>query len=411
MGQGIIRRPGPLIEKRIKMPKTIDVVIGANFGDCGKGLMTDYLASLHKDCIIIRFNGGSQASHTVQTPGGLRHVFSHIGAGTYVGHPSYLSEFFIVNPLIYGKEKKTLIGPATIYVNKNCMVTTPFDMLLNQGLENARVSCGTQRHGSCGIGINETVTRCLSNPKYALRFEQLYDHATLMAKLLVIQREYMPRRMEQLGLTTDHLPVDPEEVDLVSSYLNGVLDFTNDVTLAHDDSILKHFDHLIFEGAQGLLLDEESQFFPHVTRSRTGLPNVIKICKNIRGKNLNVVYVSRWYLTRHGAGPLPFETTGPPSKAIVDKTNKWNAFQGGLRFAPLNMDLLWHAIGNDLKNANGIKIDSSVAFTCLDQIRSATIDIVLNGAIKQIKTTEFKKAPSIKYLVSGPTRDDVKENK
>lgn len=54
------------------------VVIGANYGDEGKGLITDYLAALdHSNTLVVRFNGGAQAGHTVQTPSGLRHVFSH----------------------------------------------------------------------------------------------------------------------------------------------------------------------------------------------------------------------------------------------------------------------------------------------------------------------------------------------
>ena len=84
--------------------KEIKVVIGSNWGDEGKGLFTDYFSSQHKDGIVVRFNGGSQASHTVTTSDGNRHAFSHFCSGTLSGLPSYLSSFFIANPILFRKE-------------------------------------------------------------------------------------------------------------------------------------------------------------------------------------------------------------------------------------------------------------------------------------------------------------------
>jgi adenylosuccinate synthase len=77
-------------------------VIGAFFGDEGKGLMTDYLANkLGKNTLVIRYNGGAQAGHTVATTCGRRHVFKHFGSGCFLEAPSYLSEFFICNPILF----------------------------------------------------------------------------------------------------------------------------------------------------------------------------------------------------------------------------------------------------------------------------------------------------------------------
>ena len=65
--------------------KNIKVVIGANFGDEGKGLMTDYFASKSNKSLVVRFNGGGQAGHTVTTKDGRRHVFHHFGSGIFAG--------------------------------------------------------------------------------------------------------------------------------------------------------------------------------------------------------------------------------------------------------------------------------------------------------------------------------------
>ena len=91
-------------------------VIGANFGDEGKGLMTDYFCSQNKKSLNIRFNGGAQAGHTVVTPDGKRHVFSHIGSGTFSGADTYLSEFFTLNPIMFMKEH-SIIPECEIYIS------------------------------------------------------------------------------------------------------------------------------------------------------------------------------------------------------------------------------------------------------------------------------------------------------
>ena len=82
-------------------------VIGSNFGDEGKGLVVDYLCKTGGE-VVVRFNGGAQAGHTVVTPEGLRHVFRHFGSGTLYGVPTFLSQFFIVNPIIFFHELQDL---------------------------------------------------------------------------------------------------------------------------------------------------------------------------------------------------------------------------------------------------------------------------------------------------------------
>lgn len=143
------------------------VVIGANFGDEGKGLMTDYFcrqaALKGENCLVILHNGGAQRGHTVVTPGRKRHVFRHFGSGTFTGADTYLSEDFILNPMVFRREWEELeeIGINTkVYVNPKCIITTPFDMILNQIIEEYRKG---DRHGSCGMGIHETIIRDVCN--------------------------------------------------------------------------------------------------------------------------------------------------------------------------------------------------------------------------------------------------------
>ena len=92
--------------------KDIKIVIGANFGDEGKGLMTDYF-SQKPNSIVVCSNGGAQRGHTVTTSDGIRHVFHHFGSGTFNHASTYLSEDFIVNPIFIVPllKKAAIMGP------------------------------------------------------------------------------------------------------------------------------------------------------------------------------------------------------------------------------------------------------------------------------------------------------------
>src|SRR5260370_26170356 len=111
-------------------------VIGAGYGDEGKGLLTDALAAeVGPDTLVVRYNGGAQAGHTVQAPDGRRHVFHHVGSGSFVGAPTYLSRYFVVNPLFFAGEVAELA--AVGLTPKNCIhpdarVTTPYDLTITQ---------------------------------------------------------------------------------------------------------------------------------------------------------------------------------------------------------------------------------------------------------------------------------------
>ena len=102
-------------------------VIGANYGDEGKGLITDYLCRQVENPLVIRFNGGAQAGHTVESPEGVRHIFSHFGSGTLAGAPTYLSKHFVVNPILFNREYDVLVEKGIVpkvYVHPDCLVTT-----------------------------------------------------------------------------------------------------------------------------------------------------------------------------------------------------------------------------------------------------------------------------------------------
>lgn len=347
------------------------VIIGANYGDEGKGLFTDYFASRHPtEALVVRYNGGAQAGHTVVTDDGRRHVFSHFGSGTFADCPTFLSKFFITNPLVFKREylELRLLGlTPRVAIDAQSLVTTPFDMFINQTIEQRR---GKVRHGSCGLGVNETVTRSMSSKHNCIRVLDLLDPNRLVQRLSDLKRTWWHQRLASHGIDQHS-----QEVERFSSHCDQIMEqFVCDsqemlqlATIRFDYPVAKQ---IIFEGAQGLMLDEDRiDQYPHVTRSKTGLPNVLHLAHHFGIKKLNVLYVSRTYLTRHGAGPL----SGESDWSLPDLTNLPNQFQGTLRFAPLDLNCLQQNIDYDWSRAKfskstaGIEVDAAIAFTCADQ--------------------------------------------
>lgn len=388
-------------------------VIGANFGDEGKGVVVDALASRDPDTLVVRFNGGAQAGHTVTTPEGVRHVFHHFGSGTLAGCETYLSRHFVVNPILFVRERIELVrhmggSRVRVHVDDRALVTTPYDMLINRGAEIHR---GDARHGSCGLGINETVVRS-QHDEFRLVAADLADENHLRAILWRIRFEWLPYRLRQHGMAglprAESLWASKDE--LLENYVADCREMTTSHGTVRAHGVWVPDRPVVFEGAQGLWLDEELGYFPHVTRARTGLRNVLELCREMGVKLASVCYVTRPYFTRHGAGPLPGEVPGPPYPGIRDETNAPNPHQGPLRFAPFDLDHFRGGIARDRAEAPDLPV--RIAVTCLDQVGDEVL-YTRGGEARLCPTGEFPKllARTIGAdpgLVGyGPTRNDV----
>ncbi|KQQ97159.1 adenylosuccinate synthetase [Massilia sp. Leaf139] len=396
------------------MARTAKAVIGANYGDEGKGLMTDYhVAPAGAKGIVVRFNGGAQAGHTVTTPGGTRHVFSHIGSGALAGAATYLARHFVCHPTMFFKELATLPAPPQVFVDDRAPVSTLYDILINQIAERHR---GNSRHGSCGMGFGETIERNL-DPAFALTVADLRQGAGyLLHRLAAIRSSYVPRRLAQLGIDT----LDTEATEWLASdvamqgYAHAAMRFCRATQAARPD-VLADYDQVVFEGAQGLLLDQERGAFPYVTRSHTGVRNAFEVAAEAGIDAIDVTYVSRAYLTRHGAGPLARELPGRPYAGIRDETNVPNEFQGALRFAHLDLDLLERTIRTDFRDAliySAITARLELAISCLDQVGSSVSyfeDGELKAAAPEAMAAHLARrlCASALYTTWGPGRETV----
>ena len=390
--------------------KKVRIVIGANWGDEGKGLMTDYYASKAKEnnetCLVVCHNGGAQKGHTVKTIDGERHVFHHFGAGAFEGALTYLAKTYIVNPYIFNNEYKELISKkatVTTYLNENSLLSTPFDILINQIIENSR---GLNRHGSCGVGIFETVTRSKINKITIKKFLENSD-TTKFAILDEIRKYYVPYRLKNLGIEdiSDRFKEILSNDNVIYNFISDFNEMIQKVTICTDD-ILEKFDCIIFEGAQGLALDQNNtKYMPNLTPSSTDSTNPCNILANFNLNNVDIetCYITRTYFTRHGAGILPSECKKTNiNKNIIDLTNVPNEYQETIRYGYFDVNDIMERINKDLKHYNKINTRKCILVTHL------------NYTENKLKTKEgfldIKFAPDFEYYVSdSETCNSVKK--
>ena len=355
------------------MSRIAHAVIGANFGDEGKGLATDALAAdltrRGLDPLVVRSNGGAQAGHTVQTQG-RRHVFHHVGSGAFTGARTHLSRFFVAHPMLLLREleelRPLLPGAPEISIDPRAQVTTPWDVFLNQAAEAAR---GAGRHGSCGVGFGETLERVARG--VPLTVEELAA-PDLADRLAAIRDGWVPGRLAALGVTEHPMVRANREAlwsdALLDRFVQESRLFAALVQSRADEEIGS--ETVLFEGAQGLMLDMDLGVMPHLTRSNTGLRNMIAIAEGAGIGEIRPIYMTRAYMTRHGAGPLRHEAGALPWAEVVDPTNRPNAWQGALRLAPLDLEETARFIRADLAFADGtpVRVSPGVGVSCLDQV-------------------------------------------
>jgi len=353
-------------------------VIGANYGDEGKGRNVDALVRrLGPGTVVVRSNGGAQAGHTVATSDGRRHVFHHIGSGAYAGASTHLSRFFVHHPMTFMAEREQLRADGAcvrVSADPRGYVTTPWDMMVNHVLE---VSRGGTRHGSCGYGLGETVGRN-EESGFGLAFADLMDDG-LRGRLIGIRDMWLPARLASLGVTPDAQTAEAiASPGILERFLEDCAEFVAAVAMV-DDSALGTAAAVVFEGAQGLLLDQNGRDFPHVTRSNTGIENMASIAREAGIESIEAHYATRCYLTRHGAGPMPDERDVSAWFDVVDATNVPNPWQSSIRYGLLDVDLLRRSIAEDVAKVQDVEVRVVLAVGCLDQATTGSVPLVVGG--------------------------------
>lgn len=318
--------------------------VGLGFGDEGKGMVVDHLASRLPGLLNVRFSGGHQVGHTVVSKEkGVRHVFSNFGSATLRGKVTYWSKGCTVCPVGLTKEASVLRGKGVepgILINAECPVVTPMDRDANRSSERKRAN------GSCGVGFGATLQR--EEDFYSLRFVDLFYPEVLRERLRNIAGYYGRSLDEVEGM--DGFMESCEEV--VKAWWARMVEGEQDLSGG-----------CIFEGSQGMLLDQNRGFFPNVTRSNTGSDNV-----PVPADEVEWFLVTRAYQTRHGKGFMTNEDKPHNIEANPEETNVTNEWQGEFRRSLLDVSLLQYAMRRDerIRNAKC----RNLVVTCMDHVEN-----------------------------------------
>ncbi len=311
------------------------VIIGANYGDEGKGtVVATYTKHATGKVLNVLTNGGAQRAHSILTDDG-NFTFQHFGAGTYHGADNYFSAFFILNPMQFATEYGELAGridmeQVQIFRDKNCRWSTPFDMMANQIIEFKRKG---DKHGSCGMGIWETILRYQNTITIGLDAFCGLDTED-QKKYLKNVKAYFEKRIGDIP--TDFYNVWNSD-NLIDRFIGDCVFLQKRAKTIIDAT---RFDEIIFENGQGLLLNDTGLDIAGTTPSKTTAEYALQIAKEFGCDNINIHYVTRTYLTRHGKGFLKGEQNRAFLSADVkeDRTNMYNIYQDNFRFGQLDLD-------------------------------------------------------------------------
>lgn len=396
------------------MPKAF-VVQGLTTGDEAKGSITESLVRKHDIKLVVRSSGASQCAHNVTLENGQHHTFSTWGSGTLAGASTLLTKDVLIDPIRLYNEGHVLASKGVhepfprMMIDSAALVITPYHRALNRLKELNR----TSRHGSCGIGVGETARYALEYPDRALRIGDLESIKLTQEKLWVIREDLrlIANKLVKPGeWTLDGDPfVNPDSMDAL---LWRYHTFTKSgLRICDTNDILRAIrgQDTVWEGAQGVLLDEDVGFHPYTTWSRTRLINSAETLQAAGITDITNIGVLRTYGHRHGAGPFPSEdeTVGDIIQEPHNVTNEW---QREFRLGWFDMVLAKYAVQ---KAGFGCKAKiHQLALTHVDALdKRKTWPIVTNYGLDihwDIPKDDFHKRERLTGALMGVRPEDRK---
>lgn len=330
------------------------VVVGTQWGDEGKGRVVDLIAE--KVDLVVRYQGGNNAGHTIVT-NGKSIVLHHLPSGILRDDKvSLIGNGVVIDPKILLEEIEALkksgysVSPDNLIISDKVHVIMPYHKMIDISRENL---AGNNKIGTTGRGIGPVY-----EDKYGrrgIKLSDLVNPDTFSKRLKTVLNERNLYLTKVLGSG----PVDFDEVyNEYTQYGKELKPYMGDVSKILFDSINSDKD-ILFEGAQGTLLDIDFGTYPYVTSSNAGSGGVC-VGTGVAPKSIDyVVGVTKAYTTRVGEGPFPSEETGEIEQRLREEGGEYGATTGrSRRCGWLDVVALKYAI-----RVNGI---SAFALTKLD---------------------------------------------
>ncbi len=359
----------------------VTTIIGAQWGDEGKGKVTDYLADGCK--VVARSQGGNNAGHTIVVDG-KKHKLHLLPSGILRNDVvSVIGNGVVVNPDVLLKELDNLDGDrGKLLISDRAHVIMPYHKLLDGGEESSK---GKSMIGTTGNGIGPCYSDKAS--RIGIRMGDILDDTTIIERL----EKALPRNQALLDHygTPNDLTID-SLLDLCRKWREELGEYITDTSLLINKKI-DNGDNVLLEGAQGVHIDIEYGTYPFVTSSSPTTAGAALGSGIAPSKITDVVGVTKAYLTRVGSGPFPTELEDEVGEMIRDKGQEFGTTTGRPRRCGW-LDLVM------LELSNRICGFSSLAIMKLD-ILSDMDEIKVCVAYKDDKGVEVNHFPSsLSYL-------------
>lgn len=283
------------------------VIVGSQWGDEGKGKITDLLG---EQCdLVVRYQGGNNAGHTIIV-GDKKIVLHLIPSGILHDHTvSVIGHGVVFDPEAFKEELEILdksnvkITPKNLKISSNCTVITKY----NRILDSARDGTANTKIGTTGRGIGPSYEDKVS--RKAVRLRDLLDINVLRSKL---KENFQEKEILFNHLYKTEYPSLEKESLRLFELGKTVAPFLDD-TFSYIDESAANGKKILFEGAQGVLLDIDYGTYPYVTSSSTSFGGVHSGA-GLPGKRVDdIIGITKAYVTRVGEGPFPtelFDKTG-----------------------------------------------------------------------------------------------------
>ena len=360
---------------------SVTTIIGAQWGDEGKGKITDYLADDSK--VVARSQGGNNAGHTIVIDG-KKYKLHLLPSGILRNDIiSIIGNGVVVNPDVLLKELDNLGNErGQLFISDRAHVIMPYHKLLDGGEESSK---GKSLIGTTGNGIGPCYSDKAS--RIGIRMCDLLDDDMIIDRL----EKALPRNLALLNYygIENNLTVDGL-FQTCKEWRNKLGDFITDASLLVNQHIDKG-DNVLLEGAQGVHIDIEYGTYPFVTSSSPTTAGAALGLGIAPSKIDKVVGVTKAYLTRVGSGPFPTELDDEIGEMIRDKGQEFGTTTGRPRRCGW-LDLVM------LELSHRICGFTSLAITKLD-ILSDVDEIKVCVAYKDDKDSEVNHFPSsLSYL-------------
>lgn len=303
------------------------VVLGTQWGDEGKGRIVDLIAS--RTDLVVRYQGGNNAGHTIVTDG-KKIILHHVPSGILRENSlSLIGNGVVVDPKVLVAEIDALrsagypVSPSNFLLSERAHVIMPYHREIDLLREKRRAS--GRKIGTTGRGIGPVY-----EDKYArrgIRMLDLTEPEAFRHRLVSVMAERNAYIEKVLGAE----PIDPESVyEEYISYGEVLGPFISNVSAI----IRRSGDEgkrILFEGAQGSLLDIDFGTYPYVTSSNAGLGGVFSGTGAVPALVSSIVGVAKAYTTRVGEGPFPTEESGEIQDALRREGEEYGATTGRSR--------------------------------------------------------------------------------